>query len=255
MANSLAGVTFIYNGILHDYCYRETIQSLKECCDMVIVVECGSTDGTREDILTLRDNKVMIVLCDMDEWSKHHGKEKLAYFSGVGEEHAQAFGFDYMLVVQCDEVISERSYAAVRQAIATGKEAYMCSRINLWESPFLKLNVPQDRKPCSTEVIRLAKTNFRSVDDAENLGVGEVDMSFIPDIRIYHFGFVRKREVMKSKITHMQVDIFGMSEADNKLKLSETFNPRLWFGPEDLVPIDEPLPKIMKQWALERVYE
>ena len=66
-------------------------------------------------------------------------------------------------------------------------------------------------------------------------------------------GFVRKRSVMKDKIIHLQVNVFGMLDYDKKLDLCEEFNSRLWFDDIDLKPISEPLPVIIQKWALERL--
>jgi hypothetical protein len=68
-------------------------------------------------------------------------------------------------------------------------------------------------------------------------------------------GFVRKREVMKGKIIHMQVGIFEMEKHDEKLDVDDMFHPEFWFDPKkDLRPIDEPLPLIIQKWAKERIY-
>mgnify|MGYP001603979095 CR=1 FL=1 len=92
----LAGVTFVYNGIEHDYNYNETIQSLIECCDHVYVVECGSTDGTRMDIVE-RDVETEKVTIIFEDWTTQSGREKLSYFTNIGIRQAEFDGFDYVL--------------------------------------------------------------------------------------------------------------------------------------------------------------
>jgi redox-sensitive bicupin YhaK (pirin superfamily) len=69
-----------------------------------------------------------------------------------------------------------------------------------------------------------------------------------------HMGFVRKREVMKAKNHQwMQVKVFEMAGYDQKLDLHEQFEPLDYFSEEDLVPIHKPLPKVIQQWASERM--
>lgn len=257
MDKKLAGTLFVYNGNKFDYCFKEAIQCLLEFCDIAVVLS-GGDDNTYEDIysmLSKTDGRLILIKLSQEQWDSQHGKEKLNYFTNIAIKRAEEFGYDYQFNLQADEIVHEKSYAEIRKAIQSGMDGYMATRINLWESPYLQLDVPQERKPCNTEIIRLTKTQYRSVDDAESIAVPLVQTYYTNGIRIYHMGFVRKREVMKEKITNMQVNVFGMSEADEKLKLSDTFNPKLWFDGDDLKPIDEPLPKLIQQWAKERYYE
>ncbi|HEY8658012.1 MAG TPA: hypothetical protein VIM07_00765 [Chitinophagaceae bacterium] len=255
MDKTLAGCTFIRNGIEFDYCFIETIKSIQKCCDHVFIVDAGSDDGTVCELKKMQDNKTTIIYLSKLDWDNQHGKEKLSYFSNIAIQAAQDAGYEYQLYIQCDEIIHENSYSEVRRAIEQNNEAYMCSRINLWKSCYMKLDVPLNKMPCSISVIRLTKTKYRCVGDAESLDA-PANLGFINNIIIYHVGFVRKREVMKSKIINMQQGVFAMEHYDSKLDQCEIFNPDLWFNPKtDLKPIDEPLPKLIQQWAKERIYE
>lgn len=252
MSKKLAGTLFIRNGIEHDYCFVEATKCLTEFCDHVFVVDAGSDDGTKEVLLKMNPDKITLIF--RNDWEEVKGKEKLNFFTNIAIKKAQEEGYEYQFNLQADEIISEKSYAEIRKAISDGDEGYMCKRINLWASPYMQLDVPLNRMPCSTSIVRLAKTKYRSYDDAENVGVPLVNTYFEGGIRIYHMGFVRKREVMKSKIINMQCNVFGMEHYDAKLDQAEIFNPDLWFNPQtDLRPIDEPLPKLIQQWAKERL--
>lgn len=254
--DKLCGTIFIYNGNKYDYCYKEAIKCLFEFCDYVVIA-AGGDDNTYEDIeqLIIGENNVSLLAIAHDEWEAQKGKEKLNYFTNIAIQYADKLGFQYNFNLQGDEIVHQDSYDAIRKAIQDNHESYMCTRINLWKSPYLKLNVPQERKPCSTQVLRLAKISCRSYGDAESLQAHTCTFDYTDRIRIYHMGFVRKREIMKSKIINMQENVFGMNH-DEKLDQSDLFNPDLWFDPKtDLVPIDEPLPKLIQEWAKERVYE
>jgi hypothetical protein len=65
-------------------------------------------------------------------------------------------------------------------------------------------------------------------------------------------GYVRKKDVHPSKIREMQGNIFQCG-VDEKLNGMEVFDSTKWFGPEDLKPIDEPLPRLIQTWAMERM--
>lgn len=250
MAKSIAGTLFVYNGESMDYCYKEAINSLKEFCDYVIVVDAGSVDGTIPELKKLEDEKTEIIL--NNDWELHEGKTKLSHFSNIANQRAQDLGFDYIFNLQADEIVHENCYDNIREAVELNADGYLITRINLWASPYLQLNVPNNRMPCSKYIVRLAKSHYRSYDDAESMAVLFSNM-YAKDIRIYHMGFVRKREVHPKKIRYMQGEVFKVG-IDEKLGNDEYFNPYLWFSKQDLVPIDEPLPKIIQNWAKERYY-
>lgn len=256
---TLGGSTFIHNGIEFDYNFRETISCLSELCDQIVVVDAGSTDGTRtvlQEMAMLIANMKLITLSE-DAWDTEHGREKLSYFSNKAIE---ALDTDWNFYLQCDEVLHEDSFPFIRQAIEVNNpdvNAFLVRRHNLWKDCNHILNVEQSRKPCSTEVIRLAKTKFRCIGDAESIGVNEgiVAIDFINKIEIYHLGFVRKTEVMKPKIINMQEKVFEMAGHDPKLDLKEVFDPMDFFTESDLVTLEsvgKKLPKFITEWAKTR---
>lgn len=251
----LAGTIFIRDGIKYDYCFKESIQCLLEFCDHVFVVDAGSTDGTIEELTVLKalyGDKLTIYCFLTDIWSTIHGKEKLVWFTDKAINLAYEAGYEWNFNLQADEILSEKSYEWVHKAIKEDSQSFLCSRINLWKNPFMELNVPHDRLPCSKIVLRLAKIKYRSYGDAESLCTDSTTDKYVHQIRIYHMGFVRKREVMKSKIINMQEVVFETSH-DKKLDGHDIFQPDLWFSDTDLTPITEPLPKIIQKWSLERM--
>lgn len=251
MSKTLTGITFIRDGERYDYCYRETIKCLSEFWDEVIVVECGSTDGTIKGFSGIYIDKpnVSIVSLPAIMWEMTKGKEKLNYFQNIAAGLVQT---DYQFLLQCDEILHENSYGAVREAMELGHEGYLCRRYNYWGDTNDKiLCVDNDRHPCSPVVIRLAKRGYLSYDDGENIGA-QADDSLINKIRIHHVGFIRKKEIMKSKVIMMQEEVFGVNH-DSKLDGSEIFHPERWFGPDtDLMPVPEPHPKVIQDWIKNR---
>jgi len=253
---TLGGSIFVRNGIKYDYCFKESILSLLEFCDQVSCVVVEGEDETEEIVRQIESEncKLLVTYLPKEEWDAQQGKaqSKLCYFTDIAISRLET---DYNFYQQADEILHENCYQKVRDVIQSGEDAYFCTRINLWQSPYLRLDVPQDRKPCSTEIIRLAKTQYRSYGDAESLAVPTADFSALNDIRMYHMGFVRDRNIMKAKVINMQEGVFEMGSHDVKLDGSDIFQPELWFGKEDLKPIDEPLPALIKDWAKQRVYK
>lgn len=250
----LAGTIFVHNAIKFDYCLKEAIESLLGFTDRVYAVDAGSDDGTQEIIKSF-DERVVKIFLSKEEWDAQQGREKLNYFTNIAIKAAQNDGFEWQFNLQADEIVHERSYPFIREAIEGKEMSYFCTRINLWKSPYLMLDVPQERKPCSTEIIRLAKTNYRSVGDAESIGVDSTTFKYVKNIRIYHMGFVRDRKIMKDKVIHIQKEVFQI-DYDKKLDGIDYFEPDRWFDPKkDLVFINEPLPQVIKEWASKRVYK
>lgn len=250
MNKTLGGFLFVKDAITWDYCYEEAIGSLLECCDSVVVADAGSLDGTLEKLRlwALRSSKLKVVYYPVELWDSLHGKTKLAHFQNLAIDHLTT---DYQLLCQADEVVDEKSYGAIREAVERGEEGYMCSRINLWGDPYHELCVPQNRMPCSPQVIRLTKRGYKTYGDGESINA-QASFQYMDKIKIWHMGFVRDKKIMKGKIINMQEKVFEMG-SDTKLKNMEIFNPWAWFDPStDVKPISEPLPRIIQNWSMLR---
>jgi glycosyltransferase involved in cell wall biosynthesis len=246
---TLGGTMFVFNGEKYDYNYMETIQCLQYGCDQVVVCVINSDDGTLQNIRSVVQPHTKVIVVDDEMWNLLSGKERLAYFSNIAIANLDT---DYNLYIQADEILHEDSFAYARQAIQTGIDAFMCSRFNLWNTPYQMLNVPHDRKPCSSEVIRLARSKFRCYGDAESLAIdGKLSFEFINFLNIYHMGFVRKMDVMKQKVVHMQENVF-QTPHDTRLDVADKYIPMDYFTESDLVAIPKPLPIFIQKWAKER---
>ena len=250
MSQTLGGTLFVHNGETFDYCYKETIESLCQFCSKVVVVDAGSTDSTTNVLKWLESihlNLKVIYLPNSD-WEAQPGWQKLAYFQNIAIE---ALGTDWNILIQGDEILHEDSIKWVRKAIETDNEAFFCTRLNLWESPYLYIDVDGEKNPCSRVVVRLAKSEYISYGDGESLMVPAANVEYIDKINIWHYGFIRDRRIMKDKVIHMQEKVF-LVDHDKKLDGSDIFIPQRWFGPNDLKPIPGDHPQIMKNWILTR---
>lgn len=249
---TVGGAIFIKDGFKYDYNFMEAISSMSFCDQVVICVVAGD-DGTYEAVKRLeRFPQYRVIVIDDTMWNLLKGKERLNYFSNIAIANLET---DWVLYVQADEVLHEDSIPFIRQAITRDNvNGFMCTRYNLWNTPYHYLTCPLDRQPCSTSVIRLARSHFRTYGDAESIAIdGFLSNEFCPKIEIFHMGFVRKRSVMKAKIINMQENIFETPH-DSRLDEDKEFNPMRYFSKEDLSPIPKPLPKAVQQWAKERLY-
>lgn len=244
--SKLTGVTMIRNGVMFDYCYHATIQCLLDLCDEVIIVLPEGHDGTDIDIqMSYWPKEKVKIIAPETEWDSIEGKYKLSYFSNIGLAEVQE---GWVIYLQADEVIHERSFPWIRQAINDGGNGYMVARHNLWATPGHILDVSHDRMPCSPYVMRLGRAGVMTYDDAESLGIDNVDTRYMDKIEIFHYGFIRDWRVMKSKVINMQVGVFGMAEYDKRLDTSEVFNPLAFFEPKDLKKHGMTHPKYINEW-------
>lgn len=262
---TLGGSTFIWNGIKQDYHIIETLECLYELCDEISVAY-GGNDGTFELVNKWIFNKKENPDCKMihvhfiteDDWKSQVGREKLSYFSNTAIDKLFT---DWFVYVQADECLHEDDFQTIRDAVSQANyvvslgdnqiDALLVRRLNLWKTPLLMLDVPQERKPVSTEVIRIARKNCRCFDDAEQLAANNVSVyDHLDRIQIYHTGFVRDPVKHLEKIRHIQTEVFLWGDYDVKAKNCTEFQPDRWFDPEkDLLPIPRPLPKFIQQWA------
>lgn len=250
----LAGISIIKNAVKYDYCFEESIRSMQQVCDAVIVAYVESEDDTFERLINMQNDNLYIIQLTDKDWNLYPDKHRLSYITNIAIQHADRLGFPYVFSCQADEVVHESSYDSIRKFVESGKDAAIIKRINLWKTPYQELNVPHDRQPCNTQVLRLAKSSFRAYDDAESLGLNRNhDIEYLDDVVLIHYGFVRKKEVMKGKIINMQQGVFGMANYDSKLDQCDVFNPDLWFNPEtELKEISITHPKLMENWIKHR---
>ena len=258
MSKTLGGAFFVWNGVKQDYSFIESLDCLYDMCDEISII-FGGDDGTVESIQGWLlnyipfDKKIHWRIISTEEWFSQKGREKLSYFSNMAIE---ALTTDYFYYQQADEITHESSFPFIRQAIETDQEAFLIHRINLWHSAYTGLNVSQDRLPVSNIIIRLAKKQYRCVDDAESV-MAQASTDFINHIRMYHVGFVRDKDKHLVKLKHMQEEVFLFDKVDQRIHdCPNGFDAWKWgFGPSDLIQIPEPLPKFIKKWADERLVD
>jgi hypothetical protein len=259
----IGGATFCWNAISQDYCIIETLECLYELCDEISIAY-GGTDGTEKLIVDWINSKpdadeypgskeITRYRISGREWDEQQGREKLSYFSNIAIANLRV---DFFFYLQADEILHESSFDAIRQCAESDQEAFLVLRINCWASPYWFLDVPQNRKPVSTEIVRMGKPHLRCVDDAESLGNLSVVHDTTESVRIYHMGFVRDKKKHIDKIIHMQKDVFLMDYDKRVHDCEDGFDPwKFGFSPEDIKMILEPLPKFIQAWAKERSYD
>jgi glycosyltransferase involved in cell wall biosynthesis len=112
----VSGFTIIRNAVTLDYPVVEAIRSIMPLCDEVVVAVGKSTDTTLEVIRAIDPAKVRVVETVWDD-SQRDGGHVLALetekaFAAVSPDA------DWCFYIQADEVLHERFYPAVKEAMA-----------------------------------------------------------------------------------------------------------------------------------------
>ena len=112
---TLSGYTTTYNCISQDYPFEESISSMLDFCDQVVVVDAGSDDGTWERLEEMvHDNSKLII-----HMQKRDMKSKrFAVFDGLQKALARVLCTgDFCWQQDSDEIVHEDDYRKVRELI------------------------------------------------------------------------------------------------------------------------------------------
>lgn len=252
MQKELAGTIMFFNPLSQGYSYKEAIKCLQSLTDYTIIVDCGSDDGTVDTLSEFENDKTLIIYRHKTEWDLIQGRTKLAYFTNIAIDKAKELGYEWQLNLQADEAIGLNCYDDIREAIRNNSGGYWTRRINLWGNSHHYLSVTPNRSPVGTEIIRLTKTKYHSIDDAQSIDYQESSWDYLDKIKIYHTGFIRSKYVHTKKIKHMLTEIFLMGNDKAVEEMGEVFDCwKMGFSKEDLKPIEEQLPIFIKDWCEE----
>jgi glycosyltransferase involved in cell wall biosynthesis len=110
---SISGYTTTFNCASQDYPFVESITSMLDCFDEVIVVDGGSTDGTYETLIEIqKENQKLRVVSNPVDWNH----TRSAVFDGsqkaVSRSHCTG---DLCWQMDVDEIIHENDYQKIRQ--------------------------------------------------------------------------------------------------------------------------------------------
>lgn len=259
---SLGGSMFIRNAIEFDYCVSEALESLCAVCDSVVILDAGSTDGTLDLLSDSQKRNKNLKVVTGANWECHEKYDRLRILADQAKSYLKT---DWHFMLQGDEVIHEKCFPIIRKAIQhPTNRAYMIRRCNLWGdlNHYLRYDLPQEHKPVSDEVIRLATIDCPAFGDAEVLQCDHRYMQKkVDEIIIYHYGFVRRDANMIAKTLSMQSWFWGPgSQPDHRVvEMSKKENPRFEWEvmktKEMLAPIPFPHPKFAQKWADERQAE
>ncbi|MCA4893815.1 MAG: glycosyltransferase family 2 protein [Cytophagales bacterium] len=116
----IAGFTIVRNAVKYDYPIVEAITSVLPLCDEFIVSVGSGEDNTLDLILAINSPKIRIIHTIWDDTLREGGRvlavETDKAFQSVSPDA------DWCFYIQADEVVHEKYYDTIRQAMAKYKE-------------------------------------------------------------------------------------------------------------------------------------
>jgi hypothetical protein len=248
---NIGGSLFVYNAQKYDYCMAEAVESLLAFCDEVVVLDCGSTDGTLEILKAMAGKYSALKIHEGGNWEIAPGRERLSMLANQAKSYLNT---DWHFMLQADEVVHEASIPFIKEAVASGNApGYHCRRWNCYGSPDLCIRLDSNAKPCGDRPVRLARIDIPAVDDAEGLAPSQCSPAYEEKIQIVHYGLVRKGAALIEKAIDMQKWFFGnpdyrLIEAQKEgVFVADVFTPESEYMP---LPCSHPV--YTRQWLAER---
>ena len=135
---TLSGYTTTLNCIEQDYPFEESIRSMLNFCDQVVVVDGGSSDGTWDSLLHLsREFDSLVIHQKERDWSH----PRFAVFDGLQKALARAYCTgDFCWQQDSDETVHETFYERIKDLI------YQCPKsVNLIALPVIEYWGPSEK--------------------------------------------------------------------------------------------------------------
>ncbi len=201
----VSGFTFVRNGIKFDYPFIESIKSILPLVDEMIVNVPSSEDETLDAVRNIKDKKIKIF---ETEWEGDipSGGKILSHHTNLALEKCTG---DWCFYIQADEIVHEEDYSSILQAMKDNLndnsiDGLLFDYVHFYGSYDC---VASARNWYRREVrIIRNKRNIVSFADAQGFRYA-VSNAKVPvaytGAKIYHYGWVRPIESMRTKTIAM----------------------------------------------------
>ena len=234
----ISGFTFIRNAVKYDYPIVESISSILNICNEVIILVGKSQDGTLKLVQSIKTNKIKIIETVWDDTIRSKGKI-------LAQETNKALNLiskdsDWAFYIQGDEVIHEKDTSSIMEGLNAWKdrkeiEAILFNYFHFYGS----YNHLANSYKWYRKEIRIIRNNIgiRSYGDAQGFRRNNKKLHVkLIKAHIYHYGWVKLPTVMQSKIKNISKYYSSKDRHDN-------FQ---YTNIDSLIEFDQSHPKIMK---------
>lgn len=251
---TLGGNVCVRNGTDLDYCWQEAVNSLLPVCDEVVVCDGQSTDGTQELIRDWAAKEPKLNVCVWEWTDPVNDIWAWPNWINYARQHLKS---DMHIQLDADEVLDDNSYDLVRKAASEGS-CLRVKRLNFWRDS--KHLIPKGHC-CGYEVIRVGPSNLWMPSDYPDPRATELMSRAVhSEIRIMHYGFLRKRDAFFRK-AHVVQKIWSGSY-DPRLEAAEKYEGN-WSDYPDLCDgwnqhldnYEGSHPRVIHAWLKERGYD
>lgn len=201
----VSGFTFIRNAVKYDYPVVEAIRSILPLCDDFIVAVGNSDDNTEEVIQSIDQQKITVLNTSWDD-SPEMKKSGEVFASETNKAfRAVPEDSDWAFYIQGDEVVHEKYLDTIHRAMEKWKDdkrvdGLLFKYLHFYGS-YDYVGISQRWYRKEIRVIRNDKSIY-SYRDAQGFRKGNNHKLNVKpvDAHVYHYGWVKKPDVMMDKI-------------------------------------------------------
>lgn len=202
----VSGFTFVRNAVRYDYPVVESILSLLPLVDELVVCLGNSDDTTQNLIEGINDPKIKIIHSVWDDSLREGGKvlavETDKAFAAISKKA------DWAIYLQADEVLHEKDYSAITNAMEQYLENSKVEGLLLRYKHFYgSYHYIGDSRRWYRNEIRIVRNNpaIHSYRDAQGFRINEKTLKVAAvDAFVYHYGWVKNplKQLEKQKNFH-----------------------------------------------------
>jgi|SRR5450759_452672 len=242
----VCGFTIVRNAIKYCYPVVESIKSILPLCDQMLVVVGKSEDDTLNLIKSIDSSKIIIVESVWDDSIKEGGRvlavETDKALDAITDE------FDWCFYIQADEVVHEKYHPVILREMKKSidqpdVEGLLFNYLHFWGT-YDYVGVGREWYRREIRVIRNNKS-IRSYKDAQGFRINNqrLNVKHI-DAYIYHYGWVRPPETIKSKMRNFNLLYFTGDKLEGKLDKVTNFD---YSSVGEVTQFQDTHPKVMEE--------
>lgn len=241
----VSGFTFIRNAILYDYPIVESINSILDICDEVVVAVGKSDDNTLQLIQNIPSSKIRIIETEWD-LSLREGGRVLADETNKALASV-ALDSDWCFYIQGDEIVHEQYLQSIKSAMLKWKDHPEVEGLLFKYKHFYgSYDFEGDSRKWYRNEIRIIRNglNIQSYRDAQGFRLNNQKLNVKEiDAYIYHYGWVKPPELQSDKIR----SFMSLWHKDDYVKKNEPGQEFDYSKIDSLKKFEGKHPKVMLQ--------
>jgi len=221
----VSGFTFVRNGLIYDYPFRESIRSVLPLVDEMIVNVPFSDDKTYEAVMDIGSPKLKVF---QTEWGGEvpTGGRILSYHTNLALKKCSG---DWCFYIQADEVINENDNDKISKAMTDNIKNPMVSGLLFDYLHFYgSYDCIATARNWYRKEIRIIRNKHDIISYADAQGFRYTDGSKVvaayTGAKIYHYGWVRPIDSMRVKTIAMDRLWHGDKKDEENKKLEYKTN-------------------------------